>query len=223
MTSTMVAIELMTGETPLLSMPQMMIGRVFFFPMIKKVTKNSSKEIANVSIRAPIMDDRMSGNVTYRNVWILLAPRSLAASSTDMSNPSSLEFMISTAKGAQKRTWLMITVARDRDIPISEKNERSAIPSMMGGSVIGISTEKETTVFILNRYRVRAKDVILPMTTEIRDTTIPTRTLFFNAARKFLFRRTSPYHFVVRPAMGNMAAEVALKEKRMMMNIGNIR
>jgi hypothetical protein len=88
---------------------------------------------------------------------------------------------------------------------------------------MGMSIEKETTFFILKRYRVNAKDARLPMTTEMTDTAIPTRTLFLSASRKLLSCITSTYHLVVRPDMGNMAADVVLKEKRMMMKMGSIR
>jgi hypothetical protein len=99
---TIVAIAFIVGDTPLRNIPQITIGRVFLFPIIKKVTRNSSKDRAKVSIITPIIDGLMSGNVTYLNVCSVVAPRSLAASSTETSNPDSREFMTNTTKGIQK-------------------------------------------------------------------------------------------------------------------------
>jgi hypothetical protein len=99
---TIVAIALIVGDTPLLNIPHITIGRVFLLPMMKKVTRNSSKDNANVSIMTPIIEGLMRGKVIYLNVWSVVAPRSFAASSTEVSNPDSREFMTKTAKGMQK-------------------------------------------------------------------------------------------------------------------------
>jgi len=67
-TRIIVAIALIVGDTPLRSIPQISMGRVFLFPIMKKVTRNSSKDSANVSIMTPIIEGLISGNVIYLNV-----------------------------------------------------------------------------------------------------------------------------------------------------------
>lgn len=171
---TMVAIAFITGETPLRSIPQITIGSVFCFPTIKKVTRNSSKDRPKVSIDAPIKEGRISGNVTYLKVCALVAPRSMAASSMERSNPSSLEFIISITKGVQNRTWLIITVKSDLVNPIDEKKDRRATPSTIGGRVIGTSTENVTNFLNLKLYLVKAIEARLPIITDTTATTIPT-------------------------------------------------
>jgi len=67
-TRIIVAIALIVGDTPLRNIPQISMGRVFLFPIMKKVTRNSSKDSANVSIMTPIIEGLISGNVIYLNV-----------------------------------------------------------------------------------------------------------------------------------------------------------
>ena len=62
--NTIVAAALINGETPLLNIAQITIGRVFFLPIMKNVTKNSSKDNPKVSIMVPITDGLIRGNVT---------------------------------------------------------------------------------------------------------------------------------------------------------------
>lgn len=167
---TIVAIEFIVGDTPLLNMPQISMGRVFLFPIMKKVTRNSSKDNANVSIITPIIEGRMIGNVTYLNVCSVVAPRSFAASSTEMSNPDNREFMTRTAKGIQKMQCPKITVNSDLLKSMAAKNDRSEMPRIIAGRVIGIMTEKDTMFLNLKSYRVNANDARVPRTTEIAET-----------------------------------------------------
>jgi hypothetical protein len=167
---TSVAIALIEGDTPLRNIPQMTRGSVFLFPMTKKVTRNSSKDNAKVSIITPIIEGLMSGKVTYLNVCSVVAPRSFAASSTEISNPDNREFITRTAKGIQKIQCPKITVNRDLLKSMAAKNDSSEIPRIIAGSVIGMRTEKDTIFLNRKLYRVSANDASVPMTTEIADT-----------------------------------------------------
>ncbi len=221
--STMVAIEFIVGDTPLRSIPQITIGSVFLLPTMKKVTRNSSKERANVSIMIPIIEGLMSGNVTYLNVCIVVAPRSFAASSTEISNPDSREFMIRTAKGMQKMQCPKITVKSDLLKSMAAKNDRSEMPRMMAGSVIGMRTEKETMFLNLKLYLVSANDARVPMTTEIADTPSATYTLFLSDAINLLSFTTSLYHLPVNPSKGNLSDDVGLNEYSIITSSGKRR
>jgi hypothetical protein len=167
---TSVAIALIEGDTPLRSIPQITRGSVFLFPMTKKVTRNSSKDNANVSIMTPIIEGLMSGKVTYLNVCIVVAPRSFAASSTEISNPDNREFMIRTAKGMQKIQCPNITVKRDLLKSMAAKKDNNDMPRIIAGSVIGMRTESDTMFLNRKLYRVSANDARVPMKTEIADT-----------------------------------------------------
>ena len=151
-TNTIVAIEFIVGDTPLRNIPQITIGSVFLFPIMKNVTRNSSKDRAKVSIITPIIEGLMSGNVTYLNVCSVVAPRSFAASSTEISKPDSREFMTKTAKGIQNMQWPKITVKSDRLKSMAAKKDRRDIPRMMAGSVIGMRNEKDTMFLNLKSY-----------------------------------------------------------------------
>lgn len=168
--NTMVAIEFIVGDTPLRSIPQITIGSVFLFPMMKKVTRNSSNDRAKVSIMTPIIEGLISGNVIYLNVCSVVAPRSFAASSTETSKPDSREFMTRTTKGIQNMQCPKITVKSDLLKSIAAKNDRSEMPRIMAGRVIGMRTEKDTKFLNLKLYLVSAKDAMVPMATEIADT-----------------------------------------------------
>ena len=75
-------IALITGEKPCLSSVQMWTGRVCSAPLTKKVTITSSNETVNPSSAAAIREVRIDGKVTWRNVRIGPAPRSLDACSS---------------------------------------------------------------------------------------------------------------------------------------------
>jgi hypothetical protein len=168
--NTIVAIEFIVGDTPRRSIPQITIGSVFLFPIMKKVTRNSSNDRAKVSIMTPIMEGLISGNVTYLKVCSVVAPRSLAASSTAISNPDNREFMTRTAKGIQKMQCPKITVNSDLLKSMAAKNDSSEMPRIIAGSVIGMRTEKDTIFLNLKLYLVRAKEARVPITTDIADT-----------------------------------------------------
>jgi hypothetical protein len=53
---------------------------------------------------------------------------------------------------------------------MAAKNDKSEIPRIMAGSVIGMRTEKDTILLNLKLYRVRANDARVPMITEITET-----------------------------------------------------
>jgi len=209
---TMVAIELIVGDTPLLNIPHITMGRVFLFPIMKKVTRNSSKDNANVSIITPIIEGRIIGNVTYLNVCNVVAPRSFAASSTETSKPDSREFITKTAKGMQNMQCPKITVKRDLLKSMAAKNDKREIPRIMAGSVIGMRTEKDMMFLNLKLYRVRANDARVPMITEIVETASATYRLYLSESKKLLSCTTSLYHLVVNPSRGNLSDDVRLKE-----------
>jgi len=52
--------------------------------VVNVVTTISSKDSANASTAAAISAERSCGNVTCRNVWKVVAPRSAEASSSDV-------------------------------------------------------------------------------------------------------------------------------------------
>jgi len=86
--------------------------------------------------------------------------------------------MTRTAKGIQKMQCPKMTVNRDLLKSIAAKKDRSEMPRMMAGRVMGMRTEKDTMFLNLKSYRVRANDARVPMVTEIAATANATYTLF---------------------------------------------
>ena len=102
--------ELAVGVKPYLIIPQIYVGIVLLAPITKFVIINSSKETANTSIQALIIEGRIIGKVIVLNTLLGLEPRSLAASSMERSKFISLDRIIKIKKGIQKRTCANDTI-----------------------------------------------------------------------------------------------------------------
>lgn len=130
-------IALITGLTPSLIIPHIRRGNVFFAPIMKKVTTNSSKDRAKAIIMEPINEDFIKGRVTFIKTWNGFAPKSIAASSIVKSNFSNLEFMISSTNVVQKTIWPIDTVINESLNLRNVKKVNKDIPNINPGKVIG--------------------------------------------------------------------------------------
>ncbi len=80
-----------------------MVSVVLCGPQVKKLITTSSNDNENASIAPDNTPGIISGSVTFLNVKILFAPRSIHASSKDLSNPASLALTVITTKRNRKR------------------------------------------------------------------------------------------------------------------------
>jgi len=78
--------------------------------------------------------------------------------------------MINTAKGMQKMQCPKMTVNSDLLKSMAEKNDRSEMPRITAGRVIGTMTKKDIKFLDLKLYRVRANEARVPRMTEITET-----------------------------------------------------
>ena len=78
--------------------------------VVKVVTTISSNDSANASSAPPSRAERSYGNVTSRNVWNVVAPRSIDASSRDVPVRRSRASTLLWTTTMQKVAWPTITV-----------------------------------------------------------------------------------------------------------------
>ena len=71
-------------------------------PHVKKLIITSSIDNEKASIAPDVTPGINSGNVTFKNVFTLFAPKSIAASSKDLSKPAILALTFITTNGIEK-------------------------------------------------------------------------------------------------------------------------
>ena len=93
----------------------------------------------------------ISGSVTSRNVSQGVAPRSCAASSSDLSNPISLDLTVITTNDRLNITCAIRIVAKPScGVPQLRNCESSAAPSTTSGVASGMKMKKFTGARPLN-------------------------------------------------------------------------
>ena len=93
----------------------------------------------------------ISGSVTSRNVSQGVAPRSCAASSSDLSNPINLDLTVITTNDRLNITCAIRIVAKPScGAPQLRNCERSAAPSTTSGVASGMKMKKFTGPRTLN-------------------------------------------------------------------------
>ena len=78
---------LIFGDNPNFIIDIIWSGTVIFAPIFKKVIMYSSNDRANANKAPDIIPGNILGRVILKNVFNTLAPRSCAASSSDLSKP----------------------------------------------------------------------------------------------------------------------------------------
>ncbi len=87
----------------------------------------------------------ISGRVIRLNVRHGVAPRSIAASSSDQSKPRMRAFTVSATNEVQKSTWAITIVAKPRCHPQSMNSVASEDPMTISGVVMGSTRSRFTS------------------------------------------------------------------------------
>ena len=126
-----------SGETPFRTIPKIFNGNVVLFgPAVKKLTTTSSNDMVSASIPPDITPGAIIGNVTLIKVWNSFAPKSLAASSIDLSKPDKRARTVITTKGMEKVICEMIKVIIFIFTLMLVKNINNAIAIVLDNKVI---------------------------------------------------------------------------------------
>ena len=91
-----------SGVTPVLTIAIILIGSVVLpGPHVKKLIITSSNDNENASMAPDVIPGISRGKVICIKVLTLLAPKSIAASSKDLSNPANLALTFITTNGME--------------------------------------------------------------------------------------------------------------------------
>ena len=92
-----------SGESPNFSIENILIGSVVLSgPLMKIFMITSSRDSANASMEPEITAGKIDGSVIVLNTVTFDAPKSIAASSIDMSKSASLDLTFISTNGIQK-------------------------------------------------------------------------------------------------------------------------
>ncbi len=114
--------------------------------------------------------------------------------------------------GTVNDTWPRSTVNQDSLMPNLSMKMRRLVPMMMPGRMYGSSTRVRKTPFPGKCTRVTKNAPDTPSTTAMLTAARPMTTVCRSAARRFLSRIISSYHFSVTPCMPTRVL-VGLNEK----------
>jgi len=200
--------------------PQNWTGIVRSNPVTKIVLTNSSNDKLNENRIVAIIPGLIIGIITLKKILNGLAPRSIAASSRDLSNPCILGYRVKKANGSTQFTWAINTVDHSEG-RISEypKKINKTIPPIIPGIIIGTKIRYKINCFPGKSCRNpiannRARIV------EIKAVQIPTPILLNKAFISSGLSNTKLYHLNEKPAKGNPTISELLKDKKVSINKG---
>jgi hypothetical protein len=128
-----------SGVTPVFVSSMTLSGKVLLpGPVVKKLMIISSIDKVNAKNAPDITPGMIIGKVTVKKVLNLFAPRSMAASSTDLSKPANLAFTVNTTKGMLKVACAMIKETNPIGTLEILKIASKEIPSTISGMTTGI-------------------------------------------------------------------------------------
>jgi hypothetical protein len=144
---------LISGLTPNLTMENTCKGKVFVLgPVTKKLVITSSIESVNERSAPATTPGIINGSVIYIKVFIGLAPRSIAASSMEESNPANLDLTVMNTKGILKVACDITSVSIPSGTSNLLKNIKRDIPNTISGITMGMYSILSSTLFPLNLY-----------------------------------------------------------------------
>ena len=220
-TSSTVATALTTGVSPNRIREYTLIGNVADVGLVvKNAMMNSSNDNVNATSAPDRMPGRISGNVTRKNVAVLLAPRSCEASSTERSKYPRRVRTIAATKIMSNTTCAAMIVCSPRETLANVKNDSSPIASTMSGTTAGRKSALSSTRLLTVRSSPIASRV--PSTVEIAVTASATTIVFLNESISSGLRSSSEYHCVENPPQRD-GRPVSLNESAISTTIGTYR
>src|SRR5690606_26693174 len=134
-------------------------------PEVKLAITRSSSDRVKASIQPDTIAGMITGSVTWKKVLVGVAPRSIAASSSDRSKLRRRDCTTTATKHIEKVTWASVTVNIPRSSPIATNSNSSDRPVMTSGMTSGAKTIPENRKRPRKRgYRVSARAAIVPRT-----------------------------------------------------------
>src|SRR5207342_2932577 len=119
-------------------------------PDTKLATTRSSIDRVNASSQPEISAGMMIGNVIRKNTFTRLAPRSIAASSIDLSSSPRRDDTTTATNDMQKVTWAIQIVVMPRAIPIDTNSSRIDNPVITSGITKGAVIKAPNSVLPRN-------------------------------------------------------------------------
>ena len=181
-------------------------------PEVKLANTKSSSESVNASRKPAASAGQISGRVTRRKVAAGVAPRSSAASSSNLSNVDSRACTTTVTKHRPSVVWptTMVQKPRSRSRPTNSSN--SDRPIMTSGMTSGAKSMPAISMRPRKRPNLcRAKAAIVPSRVDRTADTKATRRLTMALAMSASLARSEPYQRVEKPPQ-TVTNREALKE-----------
>src|SRR4249919_1543169 len=219
-----VASALIFGLSPRRTDENTFIGKVVDEgPLAKLATTRSSIDSVKASSQPETSAGMMIGNVIWKNTCTRLAPRSIAASSMDLSSSPRREETTTVTKATQKVTCAIQIVVMPRDTPMATNSSRMDNPVITSGMTSGAVIRAPNSSLPRNwRKRVITSEAIVASTTDAQAVKKAMRMLTQAASMMPLSRNSSPYHFTEKPAH-TVTSFDSLKEYTTRLRIGAYR
>ena len=224
-----VARALILGLTPIRTEAKIFIGKVVELgPATKLAITTSSSDRVKASSQPDNSAGAMIGKVIRKNTLSRLAPRSIAASSSERSSSCRREDTTTVTKEMVKVTWAIQIATTPLDgkpniAPIDTSISRIDRPMITSGITSGAVTSAPNTVLPGKRVkRVIAIAAMVPSTIDAVAVQNATLRLTQAASSSCRSRNNSPYHLVENPAH-TVASREALNEYSISNRIGRYR
>ena len=153
----------------------------------------------NASSAPPKIPGASTGSVTSKKVTSLFAPRSILASSMELSYPASLALTLNMTNGTQKVTCASIRVSIPLGILTLANIVSREIPSTISGITTGIYKSPSIIAFPLNLYRYIPIAPRVPMIVASMVLTTAMIMVFPNASSKEVLSHSFTYQSRVKP------------------------
>ena len=106
-------------------------------PEVNEAITRSSSDRVKASIQPETTAGRMTGSVICKKVLTGVAPRSIAASSSERSKVTSRDCTTTATKHMVKVVWASVTVQKPRSKPMATNSSSSDRPVMTSGMTSG--------------------------------------------------------------------------------------
>jgi hypothetical protein len=191
---------LISGDNPNFNIEKILIGKVVLSePDTKKFIITSSKDNANASIAPESIPGNVSGKIIVVNTLNLLAPRSIAASSIELSNPENLALTTISTNGMQKVACDKTKVVMPKGTLSCAKYIKSDIPIIISGITITILRSVSIIPLPLNLYLYSPIAPNVPTIEEIIVLAVAIIRLFLKAIITLLSSNNFLYQSKVKP------------------------
>src|SRR5262245_53355580 len=216
------------GGIPTRVAPRTQVGNIVNGPWVNWLMTKSSMDSAKASRNPARIAGNSSGSVTLKNAVTGLAPRSIAAASSDRSSPAARARTVTATNATLNIDRDRNSVKPPRDSPSATKKDARAAPSTISGAEMLRKIAKSAPPRPRNRYRARARPSSVPSVVAASALSTPIVSEWRSAVVRSGSSNRRPYQSVVNPihvvfTRGDVPnrPRVWLKLNRTMTRIGN--